>query len=163
MDKLTRNGRIPVERGSKKRRYDRNVYAWVFAFMLWIPDVSGLESQVEVIVNDSVSQSVLPVTTARAIFGMRLRIWPDGTPIEVFVLYDTNPLHGAFCKQILNIFPHQLRLAWDRLVFSGTGQAPHQVNSEQEMRFRVATTRGAIGYLGEGMINESVRVPRVVR
>lgn len=98
------------------------------------------------------------INTLRAIFGMRLRDWPDQTPIRVFVLPDDNQTHNAFAKQILNIFPHQLRLAWDRLVFSGTGQAPIEVASEQEMRAKVATTPGAIGYLSKSMVNDSVRI-----
>ena len=89
---------------------------------------------------------------------MRLRNWPDQTPVRVFVLRDDNPTHSLFSKQILNIYPHQLRLAWDRLVFSGTGQAPTEVSSEAEMRERVAKTPGAIGYLPRSMINGSVRI-----
>ena len=39
--------------------------------------------------------------------------------------------------------------AWDRLVFSGTGQAPDTVTSTEEMLARVASTPGAIGYLSQ--------------
>ncbi|MGH8474048.1 MAG: hypothetical protein ACREVJ_16730, partial [Gammaproteobacteria bacterium] len=88
-------------------------------------------------------------------------------------------VHVMFCKQILGVFPHQYRSAWDRLVYSGTGQAPLEVASEEEMRARVAGTRGeapvvvgseeemrtrvagtsgAIGYLSRKMIDESVTV-----
>ena len=97
----------------------------------------------------------------RAIFGMRLRNWPDQTPARVFVLPDENPTHSAFSKQILNIYPHQLRLGWDRLVFSGTGQAPIEVASEDEMREKVAKTPGAIGYLRRSMVNDSVRILQI--
>ena len=89
---------------------------------------------------------------------MRLHAWPDGVPIKVFVLKDRDPIHIAFCKKVLNVFPHQLRWAWDRLVFSGTGQAPFQVDSEETMRAKVASTPGAIGYLKRTLINGSVRV-----
>ncbi|MGH8585198.1 MAG: hypothetical protein ACREWE_03085 [Gammaproteobacteria bacterium] len=115
--------------------------------------------------------------TLSAIFGMRLRAWEDGTPIRVYVLPDNHPAHVMFCKQILGVFPHQYRTAWDRLVYSGTGQAPLEVESEEEMRARlagikgeaavvvrseeemrtrVAGTAGAIGYLTRKMIDESV-------
>ncbi|MGH8473458.1 MAG: hypothetical protein ACREVJ_13600, partial [Gammaproteobacteria bacterium] len=115
--------------------------------------------------------------TLSAIFGMRLRAWEDGTPIRVYVLPDNHAVHVMFCKQILGVFPHQYRTAWDRLVFSGTGQAPLEVgseeemrarvagasgeapvvvDSEEEMRTRVAGTSGAIGYLSRKMIDESV-------
>jgi hypothetical protein len=148
-------------RDVKKERCGISFCVWLLILTLWTTTVLPLESDVEVVLNDSVEQRVLSVTTLRAIFGMRLRTWPDGTAIQVYVLYDDSPLHLAFCKKVLNIFPHQMRLAWDRLVFSGTGQAPHQVNSEKEMLFRVATTPGAIGYLGEAMIDENLRVPAI--
>ncbi len=91
---------------------------------------------VEVVVHPSVLVRNLSRNSLRAIFGMRLRAWQDGSPIRVFVLPDEAPLHNLFAKEKLNIFPYQLRSAWDRLIFSGTGQAPFLVNSEEEMRVR---------------------------
>ena len=93
-----------------------------------------------------------------AIFGMKLTTWPDGSAIHVFVLPDENHIHSQFCKQILHIFPHQLRTAWDRLVYSGTGQAPDVLDSEQEMRTRIANTPGAIGYLTKENIDDHVAI-----
>lgn len=115
----------------------------------------------EVVVNPSVDQQFLTRSKLRAIFGMRLRTWPDGTPIRVLVLRDQSPVHVDFCKQVLGVFPYQLRSAWDRLVFSGTGQAPREVHSEEEMRREIARTPGAVGYLERAMIDGSVRVLEV--
>ncbi|MCP5419667.1 MAG: hypothetical protein H6970_04745 [Gammaproteobacteria bacterium] len=106
---------------------------------------------------DVVQQSLSP-NALRAIFGMRLRSWPSGKPIQVFVLNETNPVHIQFCKQVLNIFPHQLRSSWDRQVYSGTGQAPREVESMEEMLAQVAATPGAIGYSERSRIDDSVRV-----
>lgn len=92
------------------------------------------------------------------IFGMRLKKWEDGSPIKVFVLPDNHPLHIEFSKKILRVFPYQLRNAWDRLVFSGTGEEPIQVSTEQQMRARVGSTPGAIGYLSRSMIDETVKI-----
>jgi hypothetical protein len=61
----------------------------------------------------------------------------------------------------LSIFPHQLRRAWDRGVYSGIGQAPTTLDSEAEMRAIVASTTGAIGYLPTEMVNANVRVIEV--
>ncbi len=101
----------------------------------------------EVVVHSSVKQESISRNTLRAIFGMRHRKWPDGFPIKVFVLRDDASLHISFSKSILYIFPYQLRRAWDRQVYSGTGQAPNEVESIEEMRKKIADTPGAIGYL----------------
>lgn len=109
-----------------------------------------------VVVNLDVKERTLSLSTVRTILGMRLRSWGDGTPIKVYVLADDHPTHIGFSKQVLGMFPHQLRWAWDRLVFSGTGQAPTKVANEEEMRRRIATTPGAIGYLSKSFINGEI-------
>lgn len=83
----------------------------------------------------------------RLYFTLAMRQWPNRQPARVFVLPDRHPLHVAFTKGTLGLFPRQLRQVWDRQVFSGTGQAPTTVADEAEMIRRVTTTPGAIGYL----------------
>ena len=89
---------------------------------------------------------------------MQLRQWPGGVPVRVFVLPDDNNAHRAFSKNVLSLYPRQLRRVWDRQLYSGTGQAPETVTNEVEMRQRVSSTPGAIGYLSSEMIDDSVRV-----
>jgi ABC-type phosphate transport system substrate-binding protein len=114
-------------------------------------------SAVELIANPEVPTESLTRSVVRSIFSMRLTSWPSGMPIRVFVLGDKDDLHAAFSKRILGVFPHQLRRAWNRQIFSGTGQAPEKVGSEREMLDRVSRTPGAIGYISEDMINEQIR------
>ncbi|RMH13326.1 MAG: hypothetical protein D6698_14140 [Gammaproteobacteria bacterium] len=113
---------------------------------------------VVVVTSPHAPHKAISVNTLRAIFGMRLRTWPDGSRIHVFVLQDNAALHREFAKGILNVFPYQLRSAWDRMVFSGTGQAPVRVDSVAEMKNRVAQTPGAIGYLWRDNVDETVDV-----
>jgi hypothetical protein len=113
---------------------------------------------VEVIANKSVALASISLGSARAIFGMRQVKWPDGSLIRVFVLPDSNPVHGALCKERLSLYPYQLRQSWDRLIFSGMAQAPIEVASESEMLARVAATPGAIGYLARPPQNDKVKV-----
>ena len=109
------------------------------------------------IVNHDVTKKKLTRNGVRAMFVMRLLEWPDGRPVKVFVLGDNHSLHVSFSKRFLGIFPYQLRRAWDRLVFSGTGQVPRRVETVQEMRKLVATTPGSIGYLWKDKLDGSVR------
>lgn len=122
---------------------------------------AGATEPYEIVTYPGVKEKTLSKNTLRAIFGMRLHTWPDGTAIRVFVMPDDAPSHAAFSKEKLNVFPYQLRSAWDRLVFSGTGQAPDTVTSAEEMLARVASTPGAIGYLTKSMTDDRVNVLQI--
>ena len=115
-------------------------------------------------------EDVFPIINARnnqtdvsrnglsAIFKMRLNQWKDGSIVTVFVLKDDNPLHKKFSKLVLNVFPHQLRRAWNRAVFSGSGQAPNVLDNKNEMIKKISNTPGAIGYLSPTDINEDIKI-----
>ena len=112
------------------------------------------------VVNSGTVQFSISKNGLSAIFKMRLLKWQDGTgkPITVYVLPDDTPLHKRFSKEILNVFPHQMRRAWNKLVFSGSGQAPIEVKNVAEMIEKVASTPGAIGYLNAGDIPDDIRI-----
>lgn len=144
-------------RASSGKR-SRIATAILLCLLVAISDVSA--DQALVVNPDSAPESALPRSAINAIFAMRRTQWSDGTPVRVFVLPDRDPSHVEFCKQLLGVFPHQMRRAWDRMVFAGTGQAPERVDTTILMRERIASTPGAIGYLPEDMIDDSViRLP----
>ncbi|WP_295483441.1 hypothetical protein [Accumulibacter sp.] len=120
-----------------------------------------VESAMVAIAHPATAEEAIPRASLRAIFGMLLQKWPADTPVKVFVLRDDAPEHATFSKSILQVFPHQLRMAWDRQVFSGQGQYPEQVNSTQEMLSRVASTPGAIGYARASEVDKNVRVLKI--
>lgn len=130
------------------RRYLPRLHAALLALLLTLlagPLWAG--GSVEVIAHRDRAQVPLDRNLLRALFSMRLRSWPDGVPVRVFVLADDSALHDAFCREQLGIYPYVLRGAWDRMVYTGTGLAPTRVDSEAEMRRRVESTPGAIGYV----------------
>lgn len=130
---------------------------WIF-LIFFVPQAMA----VDVIAHRGVPGAQLAQASARAFFGMRLGKWPDGRPVQVFVLPDGHPAHVALCKEQLNLYPYQLRQSWDRLVFSGMAQAPIEVATEEEMISRVATTPGALGYVRKVKTYDPVKVFHVV-
>lgn len=131
------------------------------AFLVLVTLAATTASAVEVVANRSVPDVALKRSTAWAVFSMRLRTWSDGSPTTVFVLGDGNPIHAEFSKTVLDTFPYQLRRAWDRLVFSGTGQAPIEVNSITEMRDRILSTPGSIGYLPPALVDKGMKTVKI--
>ncbi|WP_231623515.1 substrate-binding domain-containing protein [Nitrosospira briensis] len=134
------------------------LFLYLLLSMLCTISIARATDHYEIVTHPGVSEKTISRSTLRAIFGMRLHEWPDGTAIRIFVMPDDAPLHATFAKEALNVFPYQLRAAWDRLVFSGTGQAPNTVSSPQEMLAKVASTPGAIGYLTKSRMDGSVNV-----
>jgi ABC-type phosphate transport system substrate-binding protein len=110
---------------------------------------------VQVITNADRGQLKLDRATLLAIFLMRVRQWPDGAPVHVFVMPSDSSLHDRFARELLGTYPYVLSRTWDRMVFTGTGLAPEVVRSEQEMRDKVSTTPGAIGYRPAAPTSES--------
>lgn len=125
----------------------------LFASSTAIPLEGG--PTVDVIVSPSVASTKLDRRLLRAVFMMRVRQWPDGSPVRVFVLPDDDPLSDQFYREQLGMYSYVLRRAWDRMVFTGTGFAPTIVQSEREMIERVRSTPGAIGYVRQRELSES--------
>jgi ABC-type phosphate transport system substrate-binding protein len=111
----------------------------------------------QLIVNVANAEKSLTRNTLRAVFSMRVHRWPDGIPVRVFVLPDGNPAHKGFTREVLSLFPHQLRRSWDRYVYAGIGTAPIEVISEEDMIHKVATIPGGIGYISKEVSNENIR------
>ena len=113
---------------------------------------------VQVIAHPSIELQSLSSAQLRALFSMRQTQWPDGSAVRVFVLSNDHPVHQAFCKERLRMFPYQLDNIWNRLSFSGIGIRPQQVSSEQELFEQVQRTPGSIGYRTSNADETGVRI-----
>jgi len=134
-------------------------YLLVFLTLAMLPSLGLSNTQTpSLIVNPQLNLTSISRNKARSIFSMRLREWPDGTPIVVYVLPDQAQQHRNFVQKKLSMFPHQLRRHWDRYVYTGIGQAPIEVANGKEMIERVNNTAGAIGYVEEELTDEKIRI-----
>lgn len=111
-----------------------------------------------IIVNPSVEGRSISAASLRNIYTLRQTMWPDRQPIVIFVLPDDHPVHEAFAKEILGLYPYRLRQTWDRLSFSGMASTPIEVKDENEMRARVRATPGAIGYTSKDTGHDGIKI-----
>lgn len=122
----------------------------LFISMLFIPSVHC----VEIITHTSVSELLLTTPQLRRIYTMRQLRWADNSHITVYVLASQDPLHKAFSKERLHIFPYQLDRIWHKLTYSGLGTSPIVVDSPEALIQKVGSTPGAIGYIDEITLNK---------
>lgn len=119
--------------------------------------VSPFAATAGVIVHPSVEGRSISTTSLRNIYTLRQTLWPNRQPIVIFVLPDDHPVHVAFAKESLGLYPYRLRQTWDRLSFSGMASSPIEVKDENEMRSRVRATPGAIGYTSKDTSHDGIK------
>jgi hypothetical protein len=142
----------------QKFEQDTLLYVTGWVCLLTLIFCSAVVNASNIVVNQTVPAAPYSLADTRAVFTMQQRYWPNGEPIKVFTLYDSNPIHKDFVKNNLDMFPHQLRRVWDRMTFSGTGMAPTQLDTEQEMIDKIANTPNSIGYLNSRPSHEKIRL-----
>ncbi|MCP4862372.1 MAG: hypothetical protein GY897_00180 [Alteromonas sp.] len=132
---------------------------WIGAFWTATARAETPAQPIAVVVNQSVDITTLTPAQLRMIFAGRTQFWPDGSRIRVFVLPPKSDTHQYFCRQLLNIYPYQLERIWQRVVYSGQGEAPKAVDTAQAMQNIIEQTPGAIGYLqAPGQMNKNIRM-----
>jgi ABC-type phosphate transport system substrate-binding protein len=141
----------------QKLGYDKPTFGTILAIVFIFAAFSPLVTASEVVVNKSVSTSGYSKADIRAIFTMQKRRWSNNRQIKVYTLPDSNPLHKDFVKNNLNMLIYHVRKVWDRMTYSGTGSAPIELESEQEMIEKIATTPDSIGYINSKPDNENIR------
>lgn len=135
---------------------EKPIFGSILAISLFFAAFSPIATATEIVVNKTVTASDYSTAEVRAIFTMKKSTWPNHRQIRVYTLPDNNPLHKEFVKNNLHMFVHQLRRVWDRITFSGTGFAPVELGSEQEMIDKIANTPDSIGYLNNVPDDENI-------
>ena len=143
--------------GPRGCRPGRLASALLLPILLTLAPAARAQSDTLLVVHPAVAIEATSQNSARLMFSMQLRQWPDGQPLRVFILPDDDPVHRSFAKDRLGLFPRQLRRVWDRQLYSGTGQVPVTVSDQQEMQRRVAETPGALGYLSSEIKDDTVK------
>ncbi len=132
----------------------------VFGGVVWAVPGSEIHGRVVIIVHPDNPYKNISLRQLRAIYSMRMREWPNGHPVRVYVLPGNSEIHHRFCRDLLKVYPHQLQKGWDRMVYSGAGKSPVVVHDQQSLLETVAREPEAIGYylLDSEEAPESVKV-----
>lgn len=140
-----------------KKRLLILLHIFILSFLSLLSSKVLGNEPVRLVVNESRELESISLKELRAIYTMRKKIWSDGEPVKVFVLPAGNVAHIEFCKKVLGVFPRQLESVWYRLVYSGTGSAPIEVSSDEELVEMMAKHPGAIGYSLKELNHEQIK------
>lgn len=133
----------------------KNIYlmtALIFSFFS-----SQVFAEVVVIVNPSVSAEVSSEDIKKIFLGKSSKL-ADGTKITPYYLAGGDAAREAFDNNALGKSSSQLKAYWSKLVFTGKGTPPKELDSSAQAVATVAGDASAIAYVDSAAVNDSVKV-----
>ena len=119
--------------------------------------VHALAGNIKVVANPSVRADSITPAELRSVFLQDRRSLRDGSHVEP-VLAKGGAAHEAFLRQYVGKNEDELRTYYRTLVFTGTGAMPKFLDSDAEIVYYVARTKGAIGYVSSDFATAGVKV-----
>lgn len=114
-------------------------------------------AEVEVIVHPS-NASSMDKDAIKRIFLGKTRAFPGGGEAVPVSLKEGSPESTDFTKGVLSKTPKQLKAYWAKMVFTGKGTPPRQMDSPSKVLEIIAANPSLIGFVPAGTANASVKV-----
>ena len=118
---------------------------------------SGAFAEVSVIVHPS-NASALDKDAISRIFLGKTRGFPGGGDAIPVSFKDGSATSKEFTKSVLKKSPKQLKAYWAKMIFTGKGTPPKQLELDSEMVDLVSKNPSFIGYVASGNEGAGVKV-----
>lgn len=114
-------------------------------------------ADIAVIVHPSNANSLETLDISRIFLG-KAKSYPDGSQAVPVAQSDAASAADEFNTKVLTKSSSQLKAYWSKLVFTGKGTPPKEVDSDQEMLELIQANPNLIGYVQTSSVNDNVRV-----
>lgn len=128
----------------------------VFALLAMV----AVSAHAEVVVIVSARSSVTSLSaeqTAKIFLGKTTTFPNDGAAFPVDQV-EGSEVRKEFYEKVVHKTPTQLSAYWARVIFTGNGQPPVELEGNITVRSVIAKNKNAIGYIDKRYVNKSVRV-----
>lgn len=97
----------------------------------------------------------IDAATLQAFYLGKKRTWPGGSHVVLTVNHH-EAVHASFLGTYIGKSPSNFTNFWKRMVFTGQGKMPESFDNDSAVIDFVARTPGAIGYVDQSNVNDSV-------
>lgn len=129
------------------RTMKRLISTIFFIYSLSIATLSFAE--VEVIVHPS-NSAALDKDSIQRIYLGKTRAFPGGGEAVAISLKEGSGPEGEFTKNVLGKSAKQLKAYWAKMVFTGKGTPPRQIDTAEEMVNLISANPNLIGFVPSG-------------
>ncbi len=117
----------------------------------------AMASDVVIVGNKNLSTKTISKETLQRIFLGQQTDWEDGTKIK-FAILKTDQNDDIFLREYLYYTSTRFVRHWRSQVFSGKGEMPPNLKSDEEMLKFIQDDKGAIGFVTAGADTSAVKV-----
>jgi ABC-type phosphate transport system substrate-binding protein len=117
----------------------------------------NVQAGVVVIVHPS-NASGLDAAAINRIYTGKEKSFSNGNKAIPISQISTAAATDEFNEKVLNKTSAQLKAYWSKLVFTGKGTPPKEMNDDQEVLKLVASNPDTIGYISSASVDSSVKV-----
>jgi len=125
--------------------------------------LNTLFAEIVVIVNPESKVLNLNSDYAKMIFMKKIKALPNG---EVLIPLDQNSetdIYNTFYKSVANKSKSRMNQYWAKRVFTGKGEAPEELGSDEEVIRRVMNSLDAVGYINAESLVDGVKVVYTIK
>ena len=115
------------------------------------------QAEVAVVVNPANTVN-LSAEDINGIFLAKIQSFPNGDQAVAINQASDAPVTSQFNQRVISKTPQQLKAYWAKLVFTGQGTPPKEVDNDAAVLKLVAENPNIIGYIDAAAVNSSVRV-----
>lgn len=123
---------------------------------------AALSAELAVIVSARSNISMLSADQVAEIFLFQTNRFPNGNEVVPIDQDLGSPLRNEFYSKVTHRTPALVKAHWARLIFTGRGQPPAEVDGNAAMRRMIAENPGMIGYVERTALDPSVRAVLIV-
>lgn len=127
----------------------------VAAASTWV--MAQAQAELVVIVSTQNPNSAMTADNAEKIFLGKIKLFPNGSsaiPLDLPKSADRD----TFYDKLTGKTPTQLKSYWARIIFTGAGVPPKEVDSPQAMVKLVSENPNTVGYVDKSLVDKSVKV-----
>lgn len=105
------------------------------------------QGEIVVVMSKDRTNASMDIAQMRNIYLGKVSFWPDGTPVNAYSRPLESPAGIAFLKSVVHLTPVRFKHHWAGLKLSGQAMELVVVGDPNQLAARIATGKGAIGYL----------------
>jgi ABC-type phosphate transport system substrate-binding protein len=119
--------------------------------------IGTVYADVAVVVHPSNTVALTQEQVSQIYLG-RSKSFPDGKSVIVLGQKDSAAAAEEFNTKVLSRSNSQMKAYWSKLIFTGKGTPPQEVESDQALLQLVSSNPNAIGYVDKASVTDKVKV-----